>query len=536
MSQEILKINFTKYQTVFHRDHSPLDSKTDEWGLYDKHVFVQTSDDQQEITYNENGTNLMASVSKSYMMAIIERKEQKLSLKVFHGTRYRGRGNAWFKVSRNVEFLTLNLEKGDIYFGYLHDYQKKRKFKRHVRRNFFATDPINSIRMMIRNLIPLDNEQSNSISENFIRTFLKEMDGQEDSKLPHTRRLFEFYLKGKGIKYPNNYFIYFQKMGDLPKLKTLRKFDMKLVDAFMHDNKLYGDVIKKVLHEVKHLEVNLVQSALNTFSPSMILQDKELVKELFECGQGGGISFNTNGMSKKEIRNLLSSFRSCIVDKEIDLWSWRDHTEMYTYLKSVGENIKWTAHNNETFREEHLDWTDKCDFYRRGYYTRIYPISMDLAFKIPIIDGDDVLYPIILKESDEYNEESKIQQNCVKTYIGRPSSVIISLRKNSTVSEERATIEYQIFKKDDVVTFNRPQSLGKYNSRLDPSWNDALKSLDQMMENWIGDGKNFETIKLEKILENRQKLFSDSEWSENGFLFWTYNVINKVSPNYNFFH
>jgi hypothetical protein len=224
-----------------------------------------------------------------------------------------------------------------------------------------------------------------------------------------------------------------------------------------------------------------------------------------------------------------------MVDLDIDFWTLRDHTEMYTYLKNVGENIKWTSFDTPTFREEHLDWTDKCDFYKRGYYTRIYPSSLDSAFKIPIIDGDDVYYPIILKESDEYNDESKLQQNCVKTYIGRPSSLIISLRKNSTISTDRATVEYQIFKKDEIVTFNRPQSLGKYNSRLDESWNEALKSLDQMMESWIGNGENFETVRLEKVLENNQKLYSGSEWSENGFLFWTYNVINKSNQTYNFF-
>jgi hypothetical protein len=324
-------------------------------------------------------------------------------------------------------------------------------------------------------------------------------------------------------------------MGSMPKMKTLRKFDMKLVDAFMHEKKLKGDVIKKVLHNIRSVRVDLIQAALDIFPVSLILQDVELVKELFENITAGTISFNIEGMSKKEIKNFFSCFRNSMVDLDIDFWTLRDHTEMYTYLKNVGENIKWTSFDTPTFREEHLDWTDKCDFYKRGYYTRIYPSSLDSAFKIPIIDGDDVYYPIILKESDEYNDESKLQQNCVKTYIGRPSSLIISLRKNSTISTDRATVEYQIFKKDEIVTFNRPQSLGKYNSRLDESWNEALKSLDQMMESWIGNGENFETVRLEKVLENNQKLYSGSEWSENGFLFWTYNVINKSNQTYNFF-
>lgn len=551
MSQEIFKINYNRYQTIFYKNSSPIDLKSREdinyvEEYYPSGLFVQSHSDEQELTFSDNFANIMASVGKSYVMIVIEKTDKKLSLKIFHGGKYRKRGNKWFKVSKNVEYLTLSLDKGDVYSGHLHDFQKKKKFKSRVRRNCFITDPINEIKNKIRNLIPLDKEQKVSISENIIKIFLKEADGQESSRIDNTKRLCDFYLKGKGIKYPDNYMSYFGHgaytayngggKGLLPKMKTLRKFNMKLVDAFMYENDLKGDVIKKVIHETKRIHLDLLKIAMNLFPNSMVLQEYELVKKLIETEKSGSFDFDTKRMSKKEIQNFFSCFKNSILDSDIDYWSLRDHTEMYSFLKNVGENIKWTSYNHSTFREEHLDWTDKCDFYRRGYYTRIYPISLDLAFKIPIIDGDDVYYPIILKESDEYNEESRLQQNCVKTYIGRPSSLIISLRKNSTISDERATIEYQIFKKDDVITFNRPQSLGKYNSRLDSSWNEALKSLDQMMENWIGDGKNFETVKLQKILENKNKLYSDSEWSENGFLFWTYNVINKNSPHYNFFN
>ena len=40
--------------------------------------------------------------------------------------------------------------------------------------------------------------------------------------------------------------------------------------------------------------------------------------------------------------------------------------------------------------------------------------------------------------------------------------------------------------------------------------------------------------KIEKELANGQKLHSDSEWSENGFLNWTYSVINNVGSSYTY--
>jgi hypothetical protein len=93
------------------------------------------------------------------------------------------------------------------------------------------------------------------------------------------------------------------------------------------------------------------------------------------------------------------------------------------------------------FREEHLDWSDKIEHYRQGSYTRIYPdYSYELIQK-PISVGDDVYYPVLLDDSHNYNKESSQQSNCVKTYIGKCSSVIVSLRKGDIDSDKRATIE-----------------------------------------------------------------------------------------------
>ena len=78
--------------------------------------------------------------------------------------------------------------------------------------------------------------------------------------------------------------------------------------------------------------------------------------------------------------------------------------------------------------------------------------------------------------------------------------------------------------------FNRPQSLGRFNTRLDETWTPILHLLDERITKWTKLKDNLATVKLEKELTNGQKLHSDSEWSENGFLVWTYNVINKSSP------
>ena len=238
-------------------------------------------------------------------------------------------------------------------------------------------------------------------------------------------------------------------------------------------------------------------------------------------------------MGREELRKVFKCYRLLITEHDINQISLEDHVEMYLFLKAVGEDIKWKSENRLQFREEHMDWSDKYEFYKRGKYTRTYTDTLSQIITNVISFEDEDYYPVVLTTSDEYNNESKTQQNCVKGYVGRPSSIIVSLRKGSIDSEERATVEYQIFKKNEKIDFNRPQSLGRFNTRLDETWIPILHLLDQRFTQWINI-KGDKNVKIEKELANGQKLHSDSEWSENGFLNWTYSVINNVGSSYRY--
>ena len=176
--------------------------------------------------------------------------------------------------------------------------------------------------------------------------------------------------------------------------------------------------------------------------------------------------------------------------------------------------------------EEHLDWTEKIDYYRRGIYRRIYPKIYSEIINVPILDGGSEFFPTILNSSTEYNNESIIQSNCVKTYIGRASSIIVSLRKHSLDSENRATVEYRINLVDDTnkIKFERIQTLGRFNSSLEESWNNVLKILDTRL-NSIIENNFYQNVKLIKECANGVKLESDSEFDTNGYLRWTYKSI-----------
>jgi hypothetical protein len=131
-----------------------------------------------------------------------------------------------------------------------------------------------------------------------------------------------------------------------------------------------------------------------------------------------------------------------------------------------------------------------------------------------------------LKNSNEYNEESSTQSNCVKGYIDRCGSIIVSVRKSDKLLGERATIEYTITKSSDEIIIKRVQSLGRFNNKLSEEWNDVLFKLDEVMLSYIKD-ENFETVKLDKVCKNGQNFHSNSKWGDRGHLIWGNNEVTK---------
>ena len=299
-----------------------------------------------------------------------------------------------------------------------------------------------------------------------------------------------------------------------------------LIWAYSHQN-ISGKKLKKALHTCSGLNIQLYNSAIKLFGKNWINQEDDIILSLLNSK----ISIQlipeefTEILSTEELKRVFSLFKQVFVHENLDSFSFYDHIRMYTELKVFGEDdLKWySVDSKEDFRKEHLDWSDKLQYYKNGVYTRIYPEYMCKLISKPI----DTYFPVLLNDTSSYNEESSIQSNCVKTYIGKCGTIIISLRKDSINSNERATIEYRLIKNDNKVILERYQTLGKYNSRLDEQWNDVLFKLDKQVLSCIND-KRFETVKIIKECKNGVTLTSDSYWVENN-LIWKYKNIDNNS-------
>lgn len=565
MKEVLYKREYVKYENAEYKDCSPINYLTRvkngniDSELTPNHYSVPTQKhplflfdkfNNTEEFFVKNFGNPKCSVSQQNFLVIIEKNEDKISIKTFDTLKNRRAGVQWFRITKNMSFITVNTKTGDVYVGGIKNYQLKRKCKKSIRRNYFINEPILRMMSKIKNYVKLfdiDIHNSENIAIDAIGAFINQIDNTDNfGTLTFSQRLFKFYLNKRKVKFPNNFHVFTDSWYGPEIRKCLKKCDNKMVDAIMRMHELSGKQLKKGLHNCKNFNIETYKVAREMFGDDWLNQDYELILACLNNNAGSIGSPSEeflNFISTEELKRVFKLFKQVVVTKTLNSYTFSDHIRMYTELRRFGElDLRWMSSDdsNLKFREEHLDWTDKLEYYRNGTYTRIYPeYSYDLIQK-PIKVGEDVYYPVLLNDSQNYNAESYLQSNCVKTYIGKCASIIVSVRKGDNESDERATVEYYLKKlsSDSEIDVNRIQSLGRFNNRLSEEWNDALFKLDEVMLSYVED-KKFEPVKIKKDCKNGKEITSDSTWKDDGFtlsqrLVWTENEINKNGTTRNF--
>jgi hypothetical protein len=276
----------------------------------------------------------------------------------------------------------------------------------------------------------------------------------------------------------------------------------------MRVHNLKGDKVKRVLHNLKSFEGVLnFNNACSMFGEKFILNQPdefiqlllEKVRPTFHNNIGKGL------LTKKEFSNFFEIYKLCqkgLVNSNVI----EDHFSFYRLLDQM-EPVKWTSRTHDEFVQEHYDWSEKYNHYTNGDFTRIYNQEFVDKVNEVILTKDVSYYPEVLTTSKRYNNESFFQSNCVKTYIRRVDSLLISMRRGQGDTEERASIEYRITLclQDNIFELERVQTLGKRNDRLDESWDDALIKLDDRVFNYE---ELFDTLQIKGEFKNKE-LFSN---------------------------
>ena len=508
-------------------------------------LFVRKQTHKTEEEFVARFADQMYEVTRSNTTVVVERDGDKVALKLFWGYKYRRPGVVWFKTIKHFEFISVNTKTGDVYVGGIDNYHLKRRARKKIRRNYFINDPLNNLGISIRNCIRrvvgssstdvvVSNSTDVDCSREAISVFIETIDPIDNfGDLTNSQRLFKFYLNKRGVKFPNNFHVYTDEWFGPEIKKILKKTDNRMVDAVMVRNELSGKQIKKALHNCEGLNLAMLTLARNMFNDDWVNQDYELILGCLNCDiryyplHESFKEFVTN----EELKRVYKLYRHAVIYGTLDIHTLYDHIRFYCELKLFEPNIKWMASddNKSDFRNEHLDWVDKLQSYKQGTYYRKYPEYSYQVITEPIEHDGEVYYPVLLDESKNYNQESAIQSNCVKTYIGKCGSMIVSLRKGGVDSEVRATIEYKLTQGlvTKTIHIDRVQSLGRFNQKLTEEWDDVLFKLDRRMLYYIKDEK-FDTVKIKKVHKSGLELESSSYWNDNGRLVWDKEKIDST--------
>ena len=577
MKEELFNYTVKKYQVSEYLGTNPIrplkkEVEDDFWGTVEtslssgRHTsytpwgdYTFKSDYDSEEKFVEHYGNPLASLYLNRVIICVTKENNKVSFKIFNYSKTRRVAGKWFKLRTNCKFITFNYKTNALYSGSLDNYHLKRKCRKNIRRVLFNSDPINNMRRYLResfsSIVDKDKVDIPTIVNQVISTFVNAIPGTElYADLLPEQRIYKRYLDAQGTKVPNNWFELMNAYPQ-PKKKDLVKCEYKYIDALMRVHNLKGDKVKRVLHNVKSFDgVNNFTNACSIFGDKFILnQPDEFVQLLLEKVQPGFHNNIGKGLlTKKEFSNffeIYKLFQKGLVNNNVI----EDHFRFYRLLDEM-EPVKWTSRTHDEFVQEHYDWSEKYNHYTNGDFNRIYNRGFVDKINEVILTKDGLYFPEVLITSKRYNNESFFQNNCVKTYIKRVSSILISLRRGEGETEERASIEIEVtpIVWPDEMYFNlrRVQTLGKRNNKLDNSWDDVLSKLDERIE-YIVREKLFDTLQIGGEFGGR-KVFSDYtikeydrpqvDWNvgvvknqkKGVYLDWENNSIMKLnSYNYN---
>jgi hypothetical protein len=231
------------------------------------------------------------------------------------------------------------------------EYHKKTKVKKKLKRNYLMRSPITEIKHIFVNNCPLEDvEIKIKLFNEVMSLFFQELGYEGDSKLSNDDKLLLYYFNKKGIKYPNNYKLFYN--GELSNItkKILIKNDMKIVDAFMSMNGFSGAAIRKAIHDCKKtISPKVLSVILEVFPKEWILQDDELLvksldTEMSFMGQiKDQLKIMSSYMGREELRKVFKCYRLLLTELDINQITLEDHVQMYIFLKAVGEDIKWKS-------------------------------------------------------------------------------------------------------------------------------------------------------------------------------------------------
>jgi hypothetical protein len=497
------------------------------------------SDELVKIYYGDKTKGLTISTCE---IKIVE-DVNKISIRYSYVVRKRRVGRQYFSVLKTHRYVTYNYVTKNFYHGTIETTRKKVKRKK-VRCNTFYIPFLTEVKLAIRRNVnhiisQTQNWQSlvstaysqmtkgDEVAMDALKQFAYSIYSKNNILLNYNSNylegeMYKMYLKDNNVSYPDSVNQY--TVIPTPKSKLLKYGNV--VHYFMNIADLKGKKVRKILNQTTHIDFKTLVDVYHNMGVDYFSK----IRESFFKDENNFLYhryYNHDAFEKKKIFPLSNLDKKRIVDlinndTEI-IWNMiMDHLITISKLKKFGEEVKMRFTNRDEFNEEHYRITELLENYRDGKVSRFNGQDFQNELSEMIMYDGFQFYPVLLTNSTQYNEESKVQSNCVRTYIEKPQNIIISLRRNTMFGSDRITVEYLI----TPMGFERVQNRKKYNQSTDEWDEDLMRILDYRLDRLYEKGI-FKLTKIWKEFNNGKVIERSATFVENED-----GVIKRMTPDW----
>lgn len=485
---------------------------------------------RDEDTYLKNYGNPLAALYMTRHTYVIEQKEKNISIKHYYYHRYRNVNKKYFVVRKTIKYLTFNFNKKMFYAGEISSKRKRvtKKIQKFDVKNL--KDNTNGLFYTFSYTL---GEKCDEVINNFYDVICDKLNLSIDKSLPLDAKHFLIYLKIKKIKYPDT-FVNFINLHF--KVTEIKKHKNNLVNYAMDFLNVKGNNARKILNTQLNIDTRILTNFYHLLGVDYFNKIKNT--QIFSLGSNGTYNtywvkeiFDTQQITNSEKSNIVSIIEKCTYSEQLQ--TILEHIEFKNKLAKHGEIVKIKAKNLDDFNNEHEEWSKLVASYKTGIIERYYGEKQNEIEKTIICDKD-MFFPVLLKGTIDYENESTIQKNCVRTYAQRSDCLIISLRKNNPISEERLTIEYQ-FRKNEILNV---QTRARFNKMAGEEWSRAISILNDTVKKLYKD-KTIQLPKMTKTYRNGRKVESSAIFPDDEKMVyltpkWDNPIVYSESSNYLF--
>lgn len=407
-----------------------------------------------EREYTKHYGDIMSTVRKDSITYVVEREGNKLRVSTYRFYKRRYVGKKYFGVEKCREYLTYNFSTKNFYSTTSYKGIGSREHRR-VRTNQYG-----------------DIQQSLNRLPEPVKTFISS----------YLRRVYKIQVKKNlgesiinsvinhiGVVGPNhakelmvNYY---------PGKKYLKKNGYNVVRAIMDSVGLKGKYYRRLINNNKELDM---AKLVNTH---LIIGDyvKMIPKGYFITKNRWGNTYFYEG--DIDVKNIGHNVRLKITKLIIENIETgvvtnisgiiRDHIRVIKQLREYDESYRFNAKTVNELLLEHANFSENLKDYKRGFlYSYLY--SDEFRSSVEINRGS--VTSKLLSTTEEYNNESKRQSNCVSSYIGKRRSFIISLDIEGYV----VTMEFNY--KGECI-----QKRARFNRAIDEVYMDIVSEQERLV-------------------------------------------------------